>query len=199
MIKMSKPIRLNSLSEKIVVDDAFAKRILGMYKIFTADFSAAVLLYLRRGKEEAAPASGITTVLYNEHIKVYTTVNDNILNPFINRFLRLYHTEEKRKAERMKAEETAEFARRGRLCAEFSARLLKKMRYSMSGAAAATMYDAAVLKRFLSAMLFNFTDTASMTPGNEAALYDGREEAKWRKRLQLKSTFRRTQKRYSRW
>lgn len=94
MITLTVGMNLKCLNGIKPGGDTFYDRIMSGYNLFSLNFSAQELLYLLQDKNEPEePAGLITTLINNVNTTEIRKVNVNIINHFVNTFIRLYRGE----------------------------------------------------------------------------------------------------------
>ena len=95
MINLTVGMNLKCLNGIKFGGDTFYDRIMSGYNLFSLNFSAQELLYLLQDKNEPEePAGLMTTLINNVNTTEIRKVNVNIINHFVNTFIRLYRGEE---------------------------------------------------------------------------------------------------------
>lgn len=94
MITLTVGMNLKCLNGIKPGGDTFYDRIMSGYNLFSLNFSAQELLYLLQDKNEPEePAGLMTTLINNVNTTEIRKVNVNIINHFVNTFIRLYRGE----------------------------------------------------------------------------------------------------------
>ena len=94
MITLTVGMKLKCLNGIKLGGDTFYDRIMSGYNLFSLNFSAQELLYLLQDKNESEePAGLMTTLINNINTTEIRKVNVNIINHFVNTFIRLYRGE----------------------------------------------------------------------------------------------------------
>ena len=94
MITLTVGMNLKCLNGIKLGGDTFYDRIMSGYNLFSLNFSAQELLYLLQDKNEPEePAGLMTTLINNVNTTEIRKVNVNIINHFVNTFIRLYRGE----------------------------------------------------------------------------------------------------------
>ena len=94
MINLTVGMNLKCLNGIKPGGDTFYDRIMSGYNLFSLNFSAQELLYLLQDKNEPEePAGLMTTLINNVNTTEIRKVNVNIMNHFVNTFIRLYRGE----------------------------------------------------------------------------------------------------------
>lgn len=94
MITLTVGMNLKCLNGIKPSGDTFYDRIMSGYNLFSLNFSAQELLYLLQDKNEPEePAGLMTTLINNVNTTEIRKVNVNIINHFVNTFIRLYRGE----------------------------------------------------------------------------------------------------------
>ncbi len=94
MINLTVGMNLKCLNGIKLGGDTFYDRIMSGYNLFSLNFSAQELLYLLQDKNEPEePAGLMTTLINNVNTTEIRKVNVNIINHFVNTFIRLYRGE----------------------------------------------------------------------------------------------------------
>ncbi len=94
MINLTVGMNLKCLNGIKPGGDTFYDRIMSGYNLFSLNFSAQELLYLLQDKNEPEePAGLMTTLINNVNTTEIRKVNVNIINHFVNTFIRLYRGE----------------------------------------------------------------------------------------------------------
>ena len=94
MITLTVGMNLKCLNGIKPGGDTFYDRIMSGYNLFSLNFSAQELLYLLQDKNEPEePAGLMTTLINNVNTTEIQKVNVNIINHFVNTFIRLYRGE----------------------------------------------------------------------------------------------------------
>lgn len=94
MINLTVGMNLKCLNGIKFGGDTFYDRIMSGYNLFSLNFSAQELLYLLQDKNEPEePAGLMTTLINNVNTTEIRKVNVNIINHFVNTFIRLYRGE----------------------------------------------------------------------------------------------------------
>ena len=94
MITLTVGMNLKCLNGIKPGGDTFYDRIMSGYNLFSLNFSAQELLYLLQDKNEPEePAGLMTTLINNVNTTEIRKVNVNIMNHFVNTFIRLYRGE----------------------------------------------------------------------------------------------------------
>lgn len=94
MITLTVGMNLKCLNGIKPGGDTFYDRIMSGYNLFPLNFSAQELLYLLQDKnEQEEPAGLMTTLINNVNTTEIRKVNVNIINHFVNTFIRLYRGE----------------------------------------------------------------------------------------------------------
>ena len=94
MINLTVGMNLKCLNGIKPGGDTFYDRIMSCYNLFSLNFSAQELLYLLQDKNEPEePAGLMTTLINNVNTTEIRKVNVNIMNHFVNTFIRLYREE----------------------------------------------------------------------------------------------------------
>ncbi len=94
MITLTVGMNLKCLNGIKPGGDTFYDRIMSGYNLFSLNFSAQELLYLLQDKNEPEEPDGLmTTLINNVNTTEIRKVNVNIINHFVNTFIRLYRGE----------------------------------------------------------------------------------------------------------
>ena len=94
MITLTVGMNLKCLNGIKPGGDTFYDRIMSGYNLFSLNFSAQELLYLLQDKNEPEEPVGLmTTLINNVNTTEIQKVNVNIINHFVNTFIRLYRGE----------------------------------------------------------------------------------------------------------
>lgn len=94
MINLTVGMNLKCLNGIKPGGDTFYDRIMSGYNLFSLNFSAQELLYLLQDKNEPEEPVGLmTTLINNVNTTEIQKVNVNIINHFVNTFIRLYRGE----------------------------------------------------------------------------------------------------------
>ncbi len=94
MITLTVGMNLKCLNGIKPGGDTFYDRIMSGYNLFPLNFSAQELLYLLQDKNEQEEPTGLmTTLINNVNTTEIRKVNVNIINHFVNTFIRLYRGE----------------------------------------------------------------------------------------------------------